>query len=281
MTCREFLDTVEDPALGGADAARAKALREHAAACPACAERLAGMEALDARLKGLRETFTPSPGLLERIRSTVLSTDPAAASGRPAPSYIRLWRWAPAAAALLFVVFFAALFLAGPGPAVPPLIADTLAAYEGIASGSRSLDVASVDPEAIRSHFNEIPALSVPEPRCCDACTCPPGGCHCTLKGACSSNIPSAGGRTPCVVYDHGGTPLAMLHIGTGRLADEVLAEADRVNSLGHPVYCFRHRGVTVAFCPTCDPSTLWVSRLDTGTLLAASHAMMKGKPAE
>mgnify|MGYP000430469756 CR=1 FL=1 len=269
MTCREFLDEVESLALGHPAPPRAEPLRAHAAACPSCAARLKAAEDENARLRGLRASFAPSPALVDRVREALRTGAP------PAPRAVRLWRWAPAAAALLFAVLFTALFLAGPGPAVPPIIADTLAAYEAVSAGDRTLDIASGDPAAVRAHFPGVSHLAVPEPRCCDACTCPPGGCRCTLKGACHCSLPSAGKRIPCVVYDHGGTPLAMLHIGAGRLGPEALARAERVDSHGHPVYVFRHGNLTVTHCPACGPSTLWVSRLDAATLVAAQHAML------
>ncbi len=278
MSCHDFLDDVEILALGHLEPPRTEALRAHAAACPACASRLKAVEDENARLRGLRGSFAPSPALVERVRAAVRSGSPPAL---PAPRHIRLWRWAPAAAALLFALLFAALFLAGPGPAVPPLIADTITAYAGLSNDAGSLDIVSGDPRVVRAHFGGVPSISVPEPRCCDACTCPPGGCTCTLKGGCARDLPSVGGRVPCVVYDHGGTPLAMLHVGADRLGPDTLARAEHIESHGHKVYFFRRGVTTVAFCPTCGPSTLWVSRLNTGMLLAASHAMMRGKPAE
>jgi len=278
MTCDEFLESIEDLALGSAEPDRSGALRAHAASCPACAARLAETEGLNARLRGLRTAHSLPPGLRDRVLDTIVRAGDGVSVAPFATRLVRLWRWAPAAAALLLFAAFAALFVSGPGPAVPAVVADTLVAYDGLATGVRALGITSGDARAIQAYFGSS-APDVPSPRCCARCTCPPDGCACRLRGGGRCALTTSGVQAPCVVYDHAGVPIAMLHVGPVRLEPGALASAKRHEHDGHTVYRFQCDGVNVAVCLACDPSRLWVSRLDAETLVAAAHGMMRQEP--
>jgi hypothetical protein len=277
MECNEFLAQVEELALGDAEAERIAELSAHAAACPACAARLAETRALNEQLRALRRSYVPPEGLADRIRAALDagSAAPEAAAG-PRGAVRRLRRWASVAAAALLVALTVGLSLTGFGPAVPPAIAAPLAAYDDLSNGLQALAIRTGDARAIQDYLRDTPGgIAVPEPRCCDQCVCPPGGCSCILKGACTLAMPSTHARTPCILYEHAGTPLAMLVVDPPDAG--TLAKARRVEHQGHTLYRFDRGDLHALLCPTCDPSRLWVSRLPADTLLASSHAMMRG----
>jgi hypothetical protein len=275
MNCREFLDAIDDAAPGGTPPPPSDALLAHAAGCPDCAARWEESKHLDARLKALRRSFRPSEGLLERVRSALAT--PTAAPVPPAR--IRLWRWAPAAAAALLVAALAVLFLAGPGPAVPSVIADTLSAYEGIASGAQPLDIAARDPKAVQAFFQERLSRDIPTPCIHPNCSCPPDACACSLKGGSVCALPSSGDRVPGVVYETNGALLAMLVVDPARLDPALLGRGERIERGSHTVYVYRHGDVTAVICPVCDPGHVWVSRLAPPEMLNAVHAMSSNRP--
>jgi len=278
MTCDEFLESIEDLALGSAGPDRSGALRAHAASCPACAARLAETEGLNARLRGLRTAHSLPPGLRDRVLDTIVRAGDGVSVAPFATRLVRLWRWAPAAAALLLVAAFAALFVSGPGPAVPAVVADTLVAYDGLAARGSALDVRSSSAETVQTFFRDRLQRDVPAPCVHAGCTCPPGACPCGLVGGCICDVPAAGGRVPIVLYNHQGTTLALLVVDPVRLGPGVLAAARPVADRGHSVRVFESRGLSAAVCPDCNPGHLWVSRLPRQELVEAFHAAQAGR---
>jgi len=273
MTCDEFLESVEDLALGSAEPDRSGALRDHAASCPACAARLAETEGLNARLRGLRTAHSIPPGLRDRVLDTIVRAGDGVSVAPPAERYVRLWRWAPAAAALLLVAAFTALFVSGPGPAVPAVVADTLAAYDDLATRGGGLDVRSSSADTVQTFFRDHLHRDVPTPCVHAGCTCPPGACPCGLVGGCICDVPTAGGRVPFVLYSQQGTTLALLVVDPARLGPGVLAAARPVADRGHAVRVFESQGLSAAVCPDCNPGHLWVSRLPRREMIEAFHA--------
>jgi hypothetical protein len=269
MTCHEFLDAMEELALGTAAPAQAESLRAHAASCPSCASQLADAEGLNARLQALRRSYRAPEGLRERVREALSAPAPV-----EIPARIRLWRWAPAAAAALLIAAVGALFVAGPVPAVPAVVADTLTAYDGLAARVSPSDrVLSSSPETVHAFFRDRLLRDVPTPCVHSGCTCPPGACPCTLVGGCLCDVPSAGGRVPSVLYDHRGTTLALIVVDPSRLGPGVLAASRRVEDRGHTIHTFESGGLSAAVCPGCNPGHLWVSRLPRRELVDAFHA--------
>jgi copper chaperone CopZ/anti-sigma factor RsiW len=283
MTCHEFLERMDDLATGDADPTDAAALQIHAAGCPACAARLEETRALDARLKRLRETFAPRARLLDRVRAELARVASDAESGRadsPAPPsgpdvptiqpWARLWRWAPAAAAALLIAAVGVLFFAGPGAAVPPLIADTMDAYEDLASGARALEIDTRDPKAVQDYFRKRLNYWLPPPGAVGS------GAY-VLKGGCSCMEAASGARIPCVVYERGGSLLALLVVDRSRVDRAFLDRGRKAGVQGRTVYLFTRKGVQVAICPCSSTVHLWVSRLPAAELLAAIQATPEG----
>lgn len=298
MTCEEFGDWMEDLAAVDVAADRAAELRAHAAACPACAARLAEAEALNRRLRGLRDAYVPPARLAERVRAALRGEMPGAESvfavqkGRPlgtaegggrgsgpggpshtGPTWARLWRWAPAAVASLFVVAVLILVFGGPSPAIPSLIADTVSAYEDLSTGSRRLDLASHDARAVQDYFQQRLHLWLPAPASVASGSF-------ALKGGCACREAATGAQIPCVVYDRGGTLLALLVVDRGRLDAGLWDRAERSPCQGKTVYHFTHRGVCVLACPSSQSVHLWVSRLPARELCEAIQATPEGERA-
>lgn len=291
MTCQEFLASVEDLAAAEAPADLAPELRAHADACPACAGRLDEAEALNRRLRGLRDAYKPPAQLAERVRAALrvemsgaesvfavqkgralggaAGTGISRPEGRSYP-WVRLWRWAPAAVAALFLAAVVALVF-GSGPGVPPLIADTVSAYEDISSGARRLDLSTGDPRAVQDYFQQRLHFWLPAPASVAAGSF-------ALKGGCACKEAATGSQIPCVVYDRGGTLLTLLVVDRSRLDAAVWDRAERSQCRGRTTYHFTHRGICVMACPSTQAVHLWVSRLPAQDLCEAIQATPEGE---
>ncbi len=259
MTCREFLDEVELLALGEVGPARAGALRDHAAACGRCSLRLAEAEALNEKLRGLKGAYVPPAGLEERVRRSLDAAAPPAAVRR-----FRGRRWIPAAVAAGIVVAVAALFMAGPGPAVPDLIASTISAHEELLERSRAGRIDTSDPKALGEFFAErVEGRSAPGP----------GGCCCATKGACQCADPAVCRQGACSVYRCGDELVTRLAVDASRMGSVELERGEKRLVEGREVYLFESRGVRVAACPCAKAVHLWVGRLEKSALFDTMRA--------
>ncbi len=273
MTCREFLESVEDIALHEVEPAPAVELRRHAADCASCASRLAEAEALNRRLRAVRESFIPSAALQDRIvgalRRDAVSETPLRILPFKKSKYVRR-ALAVAASVLVFAAFAVVLF--GPGDAVSPVLADTFAAYEGIASRAVPLDVDTGDPEKVEEYFRTRHQLEL---------SAPPGlpGGSFTLAGGCASRGAATGTPLPAVVFRNGGATVVLMSIDRSRFDLKKMHHGVERPSACGTFHLFERGGVTALACVCMDAVHVWIGRMPADRLLAAIEAPSDPSP--
>ena len=272
MTCRELLESVEDLALHEVEPAQAVELRRHAADCPVCASRLAEAEGLNRRLRVVRESYVPS----ERLRAVVagaLRNDSAAETAPPVRVVKPRFRRGLLAAAASVLAFATFLFvLTGTGPSASPVLADTFAAYDGIASRAVPLDIDTSDPKAVEEYFQTRHQFELSAPAGL------PGGSF-TLAGGCASRGAVTGASLPAVVYRNGGATVVLMTIDRSRFDPaKTHGGVERPSACG-TFHLFERDGISALACVCMDTVHVWVGGMPPDRLLEVVQTLPDPPP--